>query len=229
MIVSVHLPKTAGTSFNRALIQALGSRLSEDYGDMYRVQKSPKLAFLWSCIKLPLYASKDYQGIECIHGHLMPFKFLLLEKKLDIKYITWFRDPVERIASHYYYWKKGPAKTVEMPELHIRMLEEDWTLEKFVFSNELRNLYSRYLAGFPIEKFSFIGLTENYATDIKLLSESVFGIDLENIRSNITQKRETSNYINDLALRREIEKFHRKDMDLYLKALRIREGIINGV
>ena len=55
--------------------------------------------------------------------------------------VTVLRDALERLASHYSYWK-----SVELPGhfLWKWMIAEDWTFAEFAMSNEMRNFYSQY-------------------------------------------------------------------------------------
>jgi hypothetical protein len=82
MIISVHLPKTAGKSFEAALQTCFGSSLLEDYGSfpmntpVYERDKAALEASLTN-------ADADFSGVECIHGHFLPAKYLLMAARRD--------------------------------------------------------------------------------------------------------------------------------------------------
>ena len=44
--------------------------------------------------------------VACIHGHFLPVKYRIALARRPAHYVTWLRDPVERIASHYAFWRR---------------------------------------------------------------------------------------------------------------------------
>ncbi len=217
MIVSLHLPKTAGTSFVNALETHFGSALLRDYSDLpinmpqYERNKAALLASIHNG------EADTFTGIECIHGHFLPLKYLLLSLKKDIRFITWMRDPVERMLSHYYFWRKSYDPEKSAP-LHKRVIEEDWSLERFCLGSELKNVYCQFLWGFPLECFDFIGITEFYNEDLAFFSREYLGANLDDHRENVGDK-QGGKYQIDEIFRRQIEQCHGGDMMLYKRAL----------
>lgn len=216
MIISLHLPKTAGTSFAAALEQRFGTKLLKDYADLpintpeYERNKAALQASLCN-------AENDFPGIECIHGHFLPIKYLLLANKRAVRFVTWMRNPVERVLSHYFFWKSSyDPKTA--PRLHRKVIEDDWSIERFCLGPEVRDLYWQFLWGFPIEHFDFIGFTEFYANDLEYFTRYYLQTPIEPIRLNVGDKGE-GGYQIDVSLRKQIESFHARDMDLYQRAL----------
>ena len=137
-------------------------------------------------------------------------------------FMTWLRDPVERVASHYYYWQHT-YKLGRSPALHQRIMEEQWTLEQFCLSPELRNLYHQFLFLIPLRRFSFVGITEHFTADLAFFSRHYLGnVDLTTYQEkvNTTEKRRHS-YIEDPVLRQRIERWHAKDMALYQHAVNV--------
>jgi hypothetical protein len=218
MLISTHLAKTAGTSFGKSLENHFGEYLRKDYDD---------LPFNTPVIQRNLRAIKDclagsfraFNGVECIHGHFLPLKYLLVGTRKDVKFITWLRDPVERLASQYYYWQRTYKPNLPQP-FRRRVTEENWSLERFCLSHELRNFYSQLFWGFPISRFNFIGITEHYEEDFRFFSENVLGVSLPTYRANTNEEmNESKIYITDLNLRKKIEAYHEKDMALYHRIL----------
>lgn len=217
------MPKTAGGSFYRSLKDHFGEALLRDYDDT--PINTP--IFKRNISALKDYAKnfvKDYHKIECIHGHFLPLKYLSLK---NVMFITWMRDPIERLASHYYWWLRYYDSKTAMP-LERRVVEENWSLEKFCFSVEVRNLYSQFLWCFPFNKFSFIGISEHFETDLEYFHTHI-------LRSNTFQvyhkkenlDKEQGRYINDRFLRKKLQQFHKKDVELYKVALKIRNQRIS--
>lgn len=215
MLVSVHIPKTAGSSFLGTLTENYGSKLLKDYADIpintpvYERNKSALQASLFN-------AEKDFREIECIHGHFLPLKYLLLSDKQKTTFVTWLRNPVDRVLSHYYFWKRTFDPKVS-PPLHRKVIEEDWSIERFCLSLELKDLYSQFMYGFPLEKFAFVGITEFYDDDLEFFSRHYLKSFVKPKRLNVGN--EEGRYRIEESLRNEIEKFHLGDMKLYQRAL----------
>lgn len=221
MIISVHIPKTAGTSFAKALEAHFGSGLLQDYADLptntpqYERNRAALLASVHNA------ESAHSTGVACIHGHFLPLKYLLLSVKKDLRFITWMRDPVERVLSHFYYLKSFYDPPTA-PDLHRKMIEEDWSVERFCLSPELRNLYGQFLWGFPLEYFDFIGITEFYNEDLSYFSRQYLNTDLEPHRENLG-KNEGGSYQIEASFRAKLEQFHAYDFELYRTALVMRQ------
>jgi Sulfotransferase family len=220
MIVSVHLPKTAGTSFAATLERNFGAAYLRDYADVpintpkYERHKSA----LQNCLS---NAEKDFQGIECVHGHFLPLKYLHLADTRDITFVTWLRNPVERVLSHFHFWQQSFDPN-NAPSLHRKMMEEKWSLERFCLGPEIRDLYFQFLYAFPLEYFSFIGITEFYDEDFALFVSQFLDSSFEPEKLNVRDT-SASGYKISQALRSEVEQYHAKDMALYQRALEIRQ------
>jgi hypothetical protein len=222
MIISLHLPKTAGTSFGKSLKGHFGNGLIKDYADLpiNTPVYQRNVNALQACIE---NGDKDFSGIQCIHGHFLPLKYLLLSVKREIAFVTWMRDPVERLASHYEFWLKT-YKADTAPDLQRKMVEEKWSLERFCLGAELQNFYWQFLWGFPLERFDFIGIVENYEEDFRHFTETFLGARLPTYRKNLGEgKSERTVHIKDQELRKTIEAHHSIDLELYRKAVGMRE------
>lgn len=219
MIVSVHLPKTAGTSFAATLERNFGSALLRDYADfpINTPQYERNKLALQNCLS---NAEKDFQGIQCVHGHFLPMKYLLLSNRRDITFITWLRNPVERVLSHYHFWQRN-FDPKNAPPLHRKMMEEQWSVERFCLGPEVKNIYFQFLYGFPLEYFSFIGITEFYDEDFAFFMGHFMDSSFRPEKLNVGNKT-TGNYQISESLRNDIKQHHSKDMSIYQRALEIR-------
>jgi hypothetical protein len=220
MLVSVHLPKTAGTSFGRSLRDHFGDRLYRDYGDL-PLNTPPFTRKLSATLNNLRILGRRFDQIACIHGHFLPIKYHLLRSMQAVRFVTWMRDPVERLASHYEFWKHERHPD-NLPPLHRQVLEGDWSFERFFRSSELRNVYSQFLWGFRLSNFAFIGITEHYDEDFKFFAEAFLGTSLPPYRLRTNDSRENPRYVTDRHLRAEIEQLHERDMRLYRCALELR-------
>lgn len=122
MIISIHLPKTARTSFAAAFESHFGAKYFKDYtGALGYAVSDTTLMSLYDKCKHTLEASlriadMDWSGVECIHGHNFAIKYLLLAQKLAIKFVTWMRNPVDRLISNIITEKNS---TIRLHQLFI--------------------------------------------------------------------------------------------------------------
>ncbi len=163
LIISIHIPKTGGTTFLDVLKASAQEFLYLDYGKginptgLYRYGQR---------IEEPFESIADIEslpGRSVIHGHFRAGKYF--EKYPRAAYVTWLRDPVERLASHYFFWQRTPF--MEDP-LCNRVISEKMTLEDFARLDIARNVQNRFLAPVAMEGFAFVGITEEYERSLEL-------------------------------------------------------------
>ncbi|RDS80995.1 sulfotransferase family 2 domain-containing protein [Dyella psychrodurans] len=220
-IISLHLPKTAGTSFGASLRTHFGDRYRSDYSDggISRPQEERRATALSSgCV----IAEHGLWNVDCVHGHFLPVKYLQLSARCDLKFVTWMRDPVQRLLSHYYFWQKSYDEATSSPH-HRHVIEHGWTLEKFCMSEKFRNIYTQYLWEFPLEHFSFIGISERYEEDLRDFSKCFLSTDLEPLHLNETGYVSQRDYADKAFLDR-VRDFHAADVRLYQRALDLRQS-----
>lgn len=219
LLVSVHLPKTAGTSFASTLRAAFGTAYRDDYADL--PMQHPRWRRQWHALR----AGRALRGtlphdIACIHGHFLPVKYRIALAGRPAHYVTWLRDPVERIVSHYAFWRRDYDGSDPAQPLRNRMLREGWSLERFALGPELRDVYRRYLWGFDPARFAFIGITEHYAEDLQRFVQGFLGGSDAAVGSALVNPaRGDAGYAIDSTLRRRIERHHAGDVALYRWAL----------
>ncbi len=86
----------------------------------------------------------------------------------------------------------------------------------------MRNLYSQFLYAFPLEYFSFIGITELYNDDFAFFASHFMASSLAPERLNVGTAI-PSHQISE-SLRDEIAQYHARDLDLYRRALEKRHN-----
>jgi hypothetical protein len=89
-------------------------------------------------------------------------------------------------------------------------------------SEELRDVYAKFLWAFPLEYFAFIGIVEHYAEDHAFFVEHHLCSSALPKTLNAAPARERPAKL-DTGLRREIEAFHAADMRLYEAAVAMRQ------
>jgi hypothetical protein len=229
MLVSVHLPKTAGTSFGQSLADHFGDRLFRDYEDS-PLNTAPMRRKVTATLGGLRHGVAALRRFDCVHGHFLAGKYLPLRLRRPVRFVTWMRDPVERLASHYEFWRRSYDPHRSLP-LHRRVVEEDWPFERFYRSPEMRDVYSQFLWRFDLSKFEFIGITEHYEADFGFFAATFLGTSQSAHHVETNAGRGPAPYVTDPSLRAEIESVHRNDMLLYRRALDLRRrtrGSIDG-
>ncbi len=166
MIVSVHVPKTAGMSVLAFLEAALGkAAVRRDYrgGPAIEGGASPPAVLFQRALdridRVRLARAGDEVG--AVHGHFRASKYA----DLDAPLIGWVRDPVERVASHYQHFRRLPEKN-----RHAEAVRAGLGLVDFAARPGLRDLQCRYL-DVPLERFAFVGRTGRFAEDLPRMAE----------------------------------------------------------
>jgi hypothetical protein len=211
--IVVHVPKTGGGTFKHIL--------KNYYGENFRSASFPK-------------ASINYAEFPVIQGH---FRF---NKYNHAPKVTWVRDPVERVISHFYYWNMFLSRRrilraehglgiglIWLPSLdeqkiktHQSKRRYDFTLLEFA---ELFPNLMRFYLGEDLSIYKFIGITEQYSQSMGRFN-STFGLSLP------TSKEHIKPYLRNIgkgkqpvkpADRKKIAQFNKEDVELYREALDI--------
>jgi len=215
------MPKTAGVSFRATLEEHFGDGFRHDYAD-YPLNQAPELRCEAAMLAQRAVEPEQYKDARCIHGHFLPLKYLGLVGHRDCRFVTWLREPLARLVSHYHYWHLTyDQASPSVAALHRRVVEESWTLEQFCLSNELRNVYAQFLNGFPVADLDFIGITEFYEEDLQYFSDRYL---CENVTPKTLNIRpQTVGQLPEAMLPagfwEEVSAFHAEDIALYNSAL----------
>ncbi len=216
MLVSVHIPKTGGVTFRSLLKKHFGTKLLYDYQD--RPMSDPTFLRNIKACKKAIFLDKDLYSYDCIHGHFMPVKYSFLKNKC---FIIWFRHPVERIVSRYFYMKNHSDFSSNQFFKYIK--DKNISLEDFCKIKHFHNVYSKYLWGVSITDFGFIGITEDYDNSLKRFC-CYFGVNSEfdkvvHKNANDFVKKENNCYNVSDSVLNIIYKNNKKDFLIYDKAV----------
>lgn len=208
LIVSLHIPKTGGTSFSDVLTRAYPDQVAFFYREKHRLTHD-KLRDRDNLRKPEVLAEIERDGIRVIHGHAAG-RWFLRSIPDQSRYWTWVRDPVERVISAYYYLiqrgqrgdRPGVAKVVGR------------TLEEYARGEQNQNIQSRVLNGLDLSQMGFVGVTERFDESLGLLGFSQH--QLPKPRNRNKAKAEV-----DPALKRLIAELNAEDVALYAEAVRL--------
>ena len=198
MIISVHIPKCGGTTFQNILQDIYGKRrVWLNYTANLSEGRPPATAVPWLT--------------RCIHGHFLSDAF---DRTLPgAELITWLRHPVERVVSNYYHFFRHP----DMANPCYRELRgRNLSLGDFAALPAMRNEATRYLAGKPAAAFRFIGITERFNESLQVFG-ATFGVRLPPARprENVNPDRAAENYQISPALHDRILALNLADLALY--------------
>ena len=179
MLLSLHMPKTAGTSLRMAFQERFGNKLLLAYrgqirGDAggggwrstageYRGRPPvvPRDGNPLPDLDDPEQREKfrhycDEYDVQCIHGHFMlPILHGVFPEASSIMFL---REPVARLVSSYNHWQ------ITMPDA-----AQKTSFDEFILRDKMRNIYEAHGVLECLDSFSFIGITEQYERSLRLL------------------------------------------------------------
>jgi hypothetical protein len=171
LIVSLHIPKTGGTSFGAAMEQAWPGGVAYFYRPNNRLTH-PMLRDRDRLGDPELLAELEATGVRVMHGHA-PAEWFREAIPEPSRYWTWLRDPVERVISAYYYLQSRTKRLTALAEENGAEAPRDRvrgkTLEQFARRPQHRDMQSRALSDFAIEDLGFVGITERFDESLDIL------------------------------------------------------------
>lgn len=163
-IVSVHFPKTGGVSLVSGLEEWYGDSLLKEYAYFPGRPNFPS--------ERPLTLGKKFRAV---HGHFAAHKYINMRPSF---FITFIREPVDRLISLYFHWKTHGT----FNEQQRHFMNSPHTIVDFARS--IGSDYVSYFGRVDIDKFNFIGRTEHYSEDLEVLSK-LTGIPFSLFRLNV--------------------------------------------
>jgi hypothetical protein len=216
VIISIHVPKTAGTSFSGILQAEYGNHVLLDYGDFHdwvgpdsrpgilrRTQEAARLR-----------RDELLQTYQVIHGHFLPEKYIGLFPNAD--FVAFFRDPFQQTLSNYHFLLRHPEAATEYRAVKI-FHESKMTVEDFVTSTQ--SPQSDAIIGLSVDDLAIPGITEQFSQGIALFNALFHKNLTSDVRLNPNPFQEEQNYSISADLKRLIEKHRQRDIELYQRAV----------
>ncbi|WP_238568914.1 sulfotransferase family 2 domain-containing protein, partial [Xenococcus sp. PCC 7305] len=205
-LLSVHIPKTAGTAFRHALEEAYGMNgVIGDYPPNKIHQPDSQITY----------------SAKVIHGHFLPKKYQGYYPQA--KRIVWLRHPIFRLISEYFF-----AKTIKDHEnaIHAQLLNNNLNILEFAQIPAMRNFLAKHIKGIKLQEFDFVGIQEFYQEDLQDLQKIMEWPKVEPIikNNNLYHKYQKSlqEILSNTTLINQISRLNLEDLQLYQNALNLR-------
>jgi hypothetical protein len=210
LIVSIHIPKTAGESFRARLRSTFGLRCMTDYDD-YVGLDTPEFVTRRERRMVEMRVRKDelLRDYDVIHGHFIADKYIGLFPAAG--FAAFFRDPYQQAMSHYQFLLRHPG----MGDPTVKIFRET-RMGVLEFIAAFPNVQSQFLGRSSVDDLAMVGVMEEYERSIALF-EAVFGFKLapETARQNVNPDRPAGGYSIDAAVRRAVDIHRAADVDVY--------------
>ncbi|WP_413694090.1 sulfotransferase family 2 domain-containing protein [Psychromonas sp. KJ10-2] len=190
----IHIPKTAGTSFRKALEDKYS--VLADYGPQSVETNALIKASVYDS-NTPLLVKRQFQELQnqWLTGHVSLKKYSNMVSARHI--ITFVRDPIERVISHYNH--------------SIRYQGYKGDLAAFIKGPQSSNFQKNSLLSLPLGLIGYIGLTDCYDESVALIN-GYYGLDLDIKNANVNAKKTIEKEAMSVALRKQISEQNKADI-----------------
>lgn len=220
-VVFLHIPKTAGSSFNEILFRKFNN-----------AQQCP-----WHFMEQPFV---DFSKYTLFSGHF--YKSVIQKLVVNPVYLCFFRNPISRAVSHYYQllkiYEDTPLRLPNFPltiDEYVNDREYNYTITdlqtqtlganlQFTTYDELQNAWiefnKRIVRGYRIkaedvypvvDSLDFIGITEEFSKSLQILTHTFGWEPIETVSSkNIGSYKEPKQ-----AVINKIIELNQEDIKLY--------------
>ncbi len=241
-LIFLHIPKAAGTTFNKIIDRQFNTKAVFANNKIVRaklgndwMQYDPIQREELAKNQLQSLTAEERNKIQLLRGHMEFGWHDCFEN--NCTYITFLREPVERVISQFYYIKRLKGHKLEQI-----ITKENLSLSEFVergLSVVTDNGMTRKIAGLSdsvgfqeydeslldtakenIDKhFGFVGISEQFDKSLMILSDFLGWKNVQYYNQNVTVNRRKAQSIDEL----EIDKVRRHiqlDIELYDFALK---------
>ena len=232
VFASIHLGKCAGAAFANLLIDRVSRQMPVFlfYGGAHPMtgiwrdgSREPiKNGNSLKEVCAPFVKRAQEGESFLMQSHLMANEYLEFLPR-DSKFFTWLREPLQRICSHYYYWKnnrRAPRLSPEAKPLFDRVVAGDCSLAEFGSHPLIAEYYSAMLAPLGLDGLALALLVEHPTNSFMQLSQ-LLGVEMpsEMRVANVTQSKPTKVYELTQAEESQLRGCNSSDMELYHRAV----------
>jgi hypothetical protein len=232
IFASMHIGKAAGTAFAHLLIDSVSHQfpLFFYYGTGHpltgiwvagtQLNVGPTASEGQLAEKFIQHLGENQAGIIQAHWTVDNFSQAFVERPLE--FITWLRDPVQRICSQYFFWKDSvqPPSRLHVQDLFRAVKSGRCSLQEFGSRPEICELYRTFLAPMGLEGVAFAGVVERQTVSLQHLSR-LFGVALPDRlpKKNITKQKQGSIYVISKDVEEAILAHNQSDVAIYTEAV----------
>lgn len=217
-LISIHIPKTAGTNFTETLKLIYGKRIHKDYG----TERDMTAARL--CAPEILADTASFRSeFDVIHGHYHYLKYKAVFP--DVPVLATLRHPVGRVVSQYRHIALHGERKVER---HRLIMDGEMDVVKFSRFRFIGNAQSVYLEGIAVDDLAHAIIQEHFTQTVVRFCAAV-GFDpkhprVQELVAKPINSREKSDWNTkaipvDPAAYDEIEKYCGDDLSIYNRAV----------
>ncbi len=218
MLLSIHIPKTAGTNFTRTLGIIFGDRIHKDYGT-----ERDLVAARTCAPDIKADTAGFSRRFDVIHGHYHYLKYR--EVFPTAQTLATLRHPVSRVASQYRHIALHGDRNVER---HRLIMDGQMDVSHFARFHFIGNAQSVFLEGMDISDLTFGIIQEHFAKTVERFCEAqnfdpkdsrIQQLVAKPINSRADSAWNTKAIPVDPAVLPGLEKFCALDMEIYNRAL----------
>lgn len=221
-LISVHLPKTAGSTFGKLILPQV---YPPDTNILYDYDNLP--------INTLIQQHKLTTETRIIHGHFPAEKYH--EYYPNAKIIIWLRNPINLLISSYHFWMSVTDKFFDYN--HRYVIEHKLSFADFISHDFTHNIISNHFAkAMKLTDFYFVGIQEFFRDDLndlkKKLGWPTIKVKVANRNSYDNYQDKVMDILNNKSLIKKIVALNSRDMNLYNEALTLRterKGLSNCI
>jgi hypothetical protein len=156
LLVSIHIPKTAGFTLLQVLAKRFGERLQRAY-------RAP----IPGLRRTETDGWPDIANPACIHGHAVYDRFPWIVGVPDARFITFLREPLASAVSLWRYQRR--PHTPWGPVAEAQLFSDD--LEEYLLEQHNHNRYRKWIGRSQrsLEEFFFVGVVESFDESMDVL------------------------------------------------------------
>lgn len=216
LIISVHVPKTAGISLLTAWEEAFPGRVLRDYPNEFGDEARHATA-----AEVSANQAKLRDRYDVIHGHFPADKYVAF---VDDIWLSFLRDPLDRLISLHEQMRRrlerGRTLDADRERLVTATARDPATVTEFAsLIVGKRGSYRRFVGSGGLDRFRVVGITERYERSLELF-EGATGCALSPHETNTSELTPLKQFVGDTpAVAEELRSILRPDIEIYEEAV----------